>query len=101
LTGSLPGRLQGHFLGCLRLGGSISGGSEGRSPERKTSGRGDGLHGGSELEKKPGQAKTRLRKVTRNRGQFPSEQAALKVLYLAVRIVEDYRGRYVGTRSSG
>jgi hypothetical protein len=25
----------------------------------------------------------RLRKVTRNRGQFPSEQAALKVLYLA------------------
>jgi transposase-like protein len=26
----------------------------------------------------------RLRKVTRNRGQFPSEQAALKVLYLAV-----------------
>ena len=28
---------------------------------------------------------SRLRKVTRNRGQFPSEQAALKVLYLAVR----------------
>ena len=27
----------------------------------------------------------RLRKVTRNRGQFPSGQAALKVLYLAVR----------------
>jgi putative transposase len=27
----------------------------------------------------------RLRKVTRSRGQFPSEQAALKVLYLAVR----------------
>ena len=27
----------------------------------------------------------RLRKVTRNRGQFPTEQAALKVLYLAVR----------------
>ncbi|MGW7005888.1 IS256 family transposase [Streptomyces sp. NPDC054933] len=27
----------------------------------------------------------RLRKVTRNRGHFPSEQAALKVLYLAVR----------------
>ncbi len=24
----------------------------------------------------------RLRKVTRNRGQFPSEQAVLKVLYL-------------------
>ncbi|MFJ8275412.1 transposase [Streptomyces sp. NPDC094154] len=27
----------------------------------------------------------RLRKSTRNRGHFPSEQAALKVLYLAVR----------------
>lgn len=27
----------------------------------------------------------RLRKVTRNRGHFPSEQAALKVLYLAIR----------------
>lgn len=30
----------------------------------------------------------RLRKITRNRGQFPSEQAALKVLYLAVRNLE-------------
>jgi hypothetical protein len=29
-----------------------------------------------------------LREVTRNRGQFPSEQAALKVLYLAVRNLE-------------
>ncbi len=27
----------------------------------------------------------RLRKVTRNRGQFPTEQSVLKVLYLAVR----------------
>jgi transposase-like protein len=27
----------------------------------------------------------RLRKVTRNRGHFPSEQAAIKVLYLAIR----------------
>jgi len=44
---------------------------------------------------------SRLRKVTRNRGQFPSEQAALKVLYLAVRNLEDYRGRNVGVRSSG
>jgi putative transposase len=43
----------------------------------------------------------RLRKVTRNRGQFPSEQAALKVLYLAVRNLEDYRGRNVGVRSAG
>src|SRR5581483_8993647 len=43
----------------------------------------------------------RLRKVTRNRGQFPSEQAALKVLYLAVRNLEEYRRRDVGIRSSG
>jgi transposase-like protein len=43
----------------------------------------------------------RLRKVTRNRGQFPSEQAALKVLYLAVRNLQDYRGSDVGIRSSG
>ena len=42
----------------------------------------------------------RLRKVTRNRGQFPSEQAALKVLYLAVRNLNEYRDRRVGTRSS-
>jgi transposase-like protein len=34
----------------------------------------------------------RLRKVTRNRGQFPSGQAALKVLYLAVRNLEEFRG---------
>jgi transposase-like protein len=43
----------------------------------------------------------RLRKVTRNRGQFPSEQAALKVLYLAVRNLDEYRSPSVGTRSSG
>ena len=30
----------------------------------------------------------RLRKVTRNRGQFPTEQSVLKVLYLAVRNLE-------------
>jgi transposase-like protein len=43
----------------------------------------------------------RLRKVTRNRGQFPTEQAALKVLYLAVRNLEDYRSPNTGIRSSG
>jgi putative transposase len=43
----------------------------------------------------------RLPKVTRNRGQFPTEQAALKVLYLAVRNLDEYRGLTVGTRSSG
>jgi putative transposase len=43
----------------------------------------------------------RLRKVTRNRGQFPSEQAVLKVLYLAVRNLEELRSPNVGTRSAG
>jgi transposase-like protein len=43
----------------------------------------------------------RLRKVTRNRGQFPSEQAALKVLYLAVRNLDEFRRPNVGIRSSG
>ena len=43
----------------------------------------------------------RLRKATRNRGQFPSEQAVLKVLYLAVRNLQDYRRPTVGLRSSG
>jgi transposase-like protein len=43
----------------------------------------------------------RLRKVTRNRGQFPSEQAALKVLYLAVRNLEEFRTPNVGIRSAG
>jgi putative transposase len=42
-----------------------------------------------------------LRKVTRNRGQFPSEQAALKVLYLAVRNLEEFRRPNTGIRSSG
>ena len=36
-----------------------------------------------------------------NRGQFPSEQAALKVLYLAVRNLEEFRRPTVGLRSSG
>ena len=39
--------------------------------------------------------------MTRNRGQFPSEQAALKVLYLAVRNLDEFRSPSVGTRSSG
>jgi putative transposase len=43
----------------------------------------------------------RLRKTTRNRGQFPTEQAALKVLYLAVRNLEDFRSPTTGIRSSG
>ena len=43
----------------------------------------------------------RLPKVTRNRGQFPSEQAVLKVLYLAVRNLEEFRRSTVGISSSG
>jgi putative transposase len=43
----------------------------------------------------------RLRKITRNRGQFPSEQAALEILYLAVRDLEEFRGPNTGIRSSG
>jgi putative transposase len=43
----------------------------------------------------------RLRKVVRTRGHFPSEQAALKVLYLAVRNLDSFRSPSVGTRSSG
>ncbi|MED7947579.1 transposase [Streptomyces sp. BE303] len=38
---------------------------------------------------------SRLRKATRNRGHFPSEQAALKVLYLAVRELIAPRARDV------
>jgi len=43
----------------------------------------------------------RLRKVTSNRGQFPSEQAALKVLYLAGRNLDEYRRPQIGIRSAG
>jgi hypothetical protein len=41
-----------------------------------------------------------LRKVTRNRGRFPSEQAALKVLYLAVRNLEEFRRPNTGIRGA-
>ena len=44
---------------------------------------------------------SRLRKITRNRGQFPPGQTALKVLYLAVRNLEEFRGRNVEIRSCG
>ena len=43
----------------------------------------------------------RRRKATRNRGQFPTEQATLNVLYLAVRNLQDYRSPSTGIRSSG
>jgi putative transposase len=37
---------------------------------------------------------------TQRAGQFPSQQAALKVLYLAVRNLDESRGLTVATRSS-
>ena len=43
----------------------------------------------------------RLRKVTRNRGQFPGEQAALEVPCRAVRNLEEFRGGNAGIRGSG
>ena len=43
----------------------------------------------------------RLRKVIRNRGQFPSGQAALKGRYLAVRNLEEFRGRVLGVSGAG
>ena len=44
----------------------------------------------------------RLRKVTRDAASLPyAEQAALKVLYLAVRNFEEFRRPNVGIRSSG
>lgn len=43
----------------------------------------------------------RLCKITRSRGQFPSVQAVPKVLYRAVRNIEDYSSPNVRIRSSG
>jgi putative transposase len=41
----------------------------------------------------------RLRKVTRSRGPVPSGQAALKVLYLTVRNLDEFRRPNVGIHS--
>jgi putative transposase len=43
----------------------------------------------------------RLRKATRNRGAFPTEQAALKTLYLTVRAMTRPDGAIGVTRSNG
>nr|WP_158559839.1 transposase [Prauserella sp. PE36] len=43
----------------------------------------------------------RLRKATRNRGAFPSEQAALKTLYLTIRTMTRSDGANGITRSDG
>ncbi|GAA4375956.1 hypothetical protein GCM10023166_27320 [Paeniglutamicibacter cryotolerans] len=47
-----------------------------------------------------------LRKVTKNRGHFPNDQAAVKLLWLAICNIEDKRASewakvMKGTRSSG
>lgn len=42
-----------------------------------------------------------LRKVTKNRGHFPNERAALKLLYLAVRNITTQRGGEAGTGTWG
>ena len=42
-----------------------------------------------------------LRKVTKNRGHFPNERAALKLLYLAVRNITTTRGGTAGTGTQG
>lgn len=42
-----------------------------------------------------------LRKVTKNRGHFPNEKAALKLLYLAVRNITTERGGEAGTGTWG
>ena len=42
-----------------------------------------------------------LRKVTKNRGHFPTEKAALKLLYLAVRNITTKRGGTAGTGTHG
>lgn len=43
----------------------------------------------------------RLRKATRNRGAFPTEQAALKCLYLTIRTMTRPDGAVGVTRSNG
>lgn len=42
-----------------------------------------------------------LRKVTKNRGHFPNERAALKLLYLAIRNITTERGGETGTGTWG
>ena len=42
-----------------------------------------------------------LRKATRNRGAFPSDRSALKLLYIAVSRITTTRGGNLGTGSRG
>jgi putative transposase len=42
-----------------------------------------------------------LRKVTKTRGHFPTDDAVLKILYLAIRNIGSYRGGELGTGTQG
>lgn len=42
-----------------------------------------------------------LRKITKTRGHFPSDEAALKLLYLGIRNIETTRGGELGTGTGG
>ena len=42
-----------------------------------------------------------LRKVTKTRGHFPTDDAAIKILYLAIRNISDQRGGELGTGTQG
>jgi putative transposase len=42
-----------------------------------------------------------LRKVTKARGSFPTDEAAMKLLYLAIRNIGDQRGGEAGTGTHG
>ena len=42
-----------------------------------------------------------LRKITKNRGHFPSDEAAMKLLYLGLRNISSKRGGKSGTGTAG
>jgi putative transposase len=42
-----------------------------------------------------------LRKITKTRGHFPSDEAAMKLLYLALRNISSKRGGESGTGTHG
>ncbi|MGP9581702.1 IS256 family transposase [Brachybacterium sp. AOP35-5H-19] len=42
-----------------------------------------------------------LRKITKTRGSFPSDEAAIKLVYLGIRNIETHRGGKLGTGTQG
>ncbi|WP_299305475.1 transposase, partial [uncultured Brachybacterium sp.] len=42
-----------------------------------------------------------LRKITKTRGSFPSDEAAIKLVYLGIRNIETHRGGELGTGTQG